>query len=66
MLQCNLSYIQVHACAASLREGGIIFGALCFVLKKLPSLLYSLICYFPELTVYNFESVVSEEGGNGY
>lgn len=56
----------MHACAASLREGGIIFGALCFVLKKLPSLLYSLICYFPELTVYNFESVVSEEGGNGY
>lgn len=66
MLRSNLSYMQVHACAASIREGGIIFCALCFVLKKLPSLLCSLICYFPELTVYNFKCMVSGKDGNGH
>lgn len=66
MLRSNLSYMQVHACAASIKESRITFGALCFVLKNLPSLLCSLICYFSELTVYNFKPMVSEKGGNGH
>lgn len=54
MLQSNLSYIQVHACAVSLREGGIIFGALCFVLEKIAKFTLFINLLFPRINCIQF------------